>query len=236
MKPVSVEAFDIFSQGEIPECDSCGVNSDCESGTWSSALVSNDVCVPPSFAVEVVGVGEMSDSGWEFGSGCGSVSVSGVLVVPDVGETNPSVVTVMCEGVPSDSEWDFVEPQSFSFSKKRDFRLCGTSELPQQRAPLRQWRQSERGRVASASQRHGLGCGIRAKTMHEENFLGSCLREDGREKEKERWEWALRVEEERNEKRRREERRDPNGESQKMKRARFGELWWSVLGRPLGEA
>ena len=27
----------------------------------------------------------------------------------------------MCEGVRSDSEWDFVEPQSFSFSKKRKF-------------------------------------------------------------------------------------------------------------------
>ena len=53
MKPVSVEAFDIFSQGEISECDSC-VNSDCESGKWSSALVSNDIRVPLSFADEVV--------------------------------------------------------------------------------------------------------------------------------------------------------------------------------------
>ena len=26
----------------------------------------------------------------------------------------------MCEGVPSDSERDFVEPQSFSFSRKRN--------------------------------------------------------------------------------------------------------------------
>ena len=49
--PVSLEAFDIFSQGDISECDSCGVTSDCESGTWSSALVSNDIHVPPSFAV-----------------------------------------------------------------------------------------------------------------------------------------------------------------------------------------
>ena len=32
VNPVSVEAFDIFSQGEISECDSCGVNSDSESG------------------------------------------------------------------------------------------------------------------------------------------------------------------------------------------------------------
>ena len=37
VNPVSVEAFDIFSHEEISECDSCGVNSDCESGTWSSA-------------------------------------------------------------------------------------------------------------------------------------------------------------------------------------------------------
>ena len=28
--PVSVEAFDIFSQGEISECGSCGVDSDSE--------------------------------------------------------------------------------------------------------------------------------------------------------------------------------------------------------------
>ena len=56
---------------------------------------------------------------------CGSVAVSGVPVVSDVGETAPSVVTVMCEGAPQDSEWDFVEPQSFSFSKKRNIRLCG---------------------------------------------------------------------------------------------------------------
>ena len=69
--------------------------------------------------MEVVGVGELSDSGWEFGSECGSVAVSGVLVVSDVGESASSVVTVLCEGVPSDAEWDFVEPQSFSFSKKR---------------------------------------------------------------------------------------------------------------------
>ena len=70
MNQVSVEAFDIFSQGAISECNSCGVNSDCESRKWSSALVSNDIYVPPSLAVEVVGVGEMSDSGWEFGSEC----------------------------------------------------------------------------------------------------------------------------------------------------------------------
>ena len=64
-----------------------------------------------------MGHGEPSDSGWEFGSECGSVAVSGVPVVTDVGETAPSDVSVMCEGVPSDSEWDFVEPQSFSLSR-----------------------------------------------------------------------------------------------------------------------
>ena len=44
-----------------------------------------------------------------------------VPVVPDVGEATPSVVTVVCGGVPSDSEWDFLDPKSFSFSKKRNF-------------------------------------------------------------------------------------------------------------------
>ena len=102
MNPVSQKAFDIFSQGEISECDSCGVNSDCESGKWSSAHVSGDVYVPTSFAFDVVGVGELLDSGWEFGSECGSVAVSGVPVVSDVGETTPSVVTVLCEGVLSE--------------------------------------------------------------------------------------------------------------------------------------
>ena len=82
----------------------------------------------PSFAVEVVGDGEPSDSCWELGSECGSVAVSGVPEVPDVGETAPSLVTVMCEGVPSDSEWDFVEPQSFSFSKKGNFACVENQE------------------------------------------------------------------------------------------------------------
>ena len=108
VNPVSVDAFDIFSQGEISECGSV-----VEPGKWSSALVSNDKNVLPSFAVEVVGVGEVSGSVWELGSACGSIAVSGVPVVPDVGVTAPSAV--MCGGVPSDSEWDFVEPQSFFF-------------------------------------------------------------------------------------------------------------------------
>ena len=56
MNPVSVKAFDIFSSGEISECDSECV-SVAESVMWSSALVSNDIFVPPSDAVNVVGVG-----------------------------------------------------------------------------------------------------------------------------------------------------------------------------------
>ena len=113
-------------------------NSDCESGTRSSAVVSNDIHVLPSFAVEVVGVGEPSDSDWEFVSECGSVAVSGVPVVTEVGETAPSVVTVMCEGVPSDSEWDFVEPQSFSFSKKRNFACVeGQEDMNYEGTPVK---------------------------------------------------------------------------------------------------
>ena len=77
--------------------------------------------MPPSFAVEVVGVGETLDSGLEFMSGCGSVAVSGVPVVTDVSGTARSVVIEMCEGVALGSEWEFVEPQSFPFSKKRKF-------------------------------------------------------------------------------------------------------------------
>ena len=61
--------LDIFSHGEIAECDLCGADSDCESGTWSSAIVSSDILVLPSFAVEVLGDGEPSDSGWDLGSG-----------------------------------------------------------------------------------------------------------------------------------------------------------------------
>ena len=123
-EPVSVEDFEIFSQGEMSEGDSCGVcfvDSDCVLGAWTTELVSSSVCVPSSFAVEVVGDGDPSDSGWEFVSECGSVAGSDVLVIAGVGLSAPSVVTVVCEDVPSDSEWDFLEPQSFSFSKKRNF-------------------------------------------------------------------------------------------------------------------
>ena len=45
MNQVSVEAVDIFSPGRISESDSCGADSDCGPGTWSSALVSDSVVV-----------------------------------------------------------------------------------------------------------------------------------------------------------------------------------------------
>ena len=118
MNPVSVEAFDIFSQGEISECDSCGVNSDCESGTWSSALVSNDIRVPPSFAVDVVGGGE------EFGSECGSVAVSGVLC----GYCCDFSFCCDCEVCLRTLSGILWNPQSFSFSKKRSFACVEDQE------------------------------------------------------------------------------------------------------------
>ena len=74
------------------------------------------------------GDGEPSDSVCEFGSEGGTVAVSGVPVASVLGESAPSVVTVMCGGVPSDSEWDFVEVQSFSFSKKRNFACVEDQE------------------------------------------------------------------------------------------------------------
>ena len=52
--------------------------------------------------------------------------MSGMLVVAGVGDF--FVVSVMCEGVPSDSEWDWVEPHSFSFSKKRKFACVADQE------------------------------------------------------------------------------------------------------------
>ena len=44
------------------------------------------------------------------------VTLTGVLVVSDVLVSSSSAVAEMCE---PDSDWEFVEPQSFSFSKKR---------------------------------------------------------------------------------------------------------------------
>ena len=122
MNQVSLEAFDIFSQGEISERDSCGVDSDCEFGAWSGELVSSRVCVLSSSALEL-GDGDPSDSGWEFVSECGSVAGSDVPVLAGVRVSAPSVVTLMCEGVPSDSERDFVDPQSFLLSPRSEISL-----------------------------------------------------------------------------------------------------------------
>ena len=76
---ISVEAFDIFSPGEMLEWDSCGVAFDCELEAWSSELVSSSVCVPSSSAVELVGDCDPSDSSWKFVSECGPVAGSAVL-------------------------------------------------------------------------------------------------------------------------------------------------------------
>ena len=54
------------------------------------------------------------------------------------------------------------------------------------------------------------------KTMHEENWLSSWLREDGREKEKRTANVSEEDEEERCEEKRRGERREQNGESPNM--------------------
>ena len=48
-------------------------------------------------------------------------------VVTDVLVSASSTVAVTCEGVSSDSGWEFVEPQSFLFSKKASSLLCGES-------------------------------------------------------------------------------------------------------------
>ena len=55
----------------------------------------------------------------------------GVRVVPDVIDvlvSPSSVVTEFFDGVPCCSDWDFVEPQSFSFSKKRAHSCTVTQE------------------------------------------------------------------------------------------------------------
>ena len=54
---MSEPSLGVGSHGDISECGSCGVSSDCDTGAWSSALVSGDIRVLSSFAVEVVGDG-----------------------------------------------------------------------------------------------------------------------------------------------------------------------------------
>ena len=86
---VSVEAFEIFSQRE--DVESCGGFS------WEHLLEEPEDlsdCEPDS---------------------CAHVRV--VLVVTDVPVSPSSVVTAFCDVSPCGSDWEFVEPQSFSFSK-----------------------------------------------------------------------------------------------------------------------
>ena len=83
------------------------------------------------------------------------------------------------------------------------------------------------------------------KAMHEENFLSSWLREDGNEKEERIMKIGKKTKEEIGEKRRREEEKENETRSVKMKmcpflflgglqyiqsRVRSGDLWWSFLG------
>ena len=60
-------------------------------------------------------------------SDCGSVALSGVVVVTVVPVSPPSAVAGMSEALLSDSDWEIVEPQSFSSSTKRRVVLCGES-------------------------------------------------------------------------------------------------------------
>ena len=58
-------------------------------------------------------------------SDCELVSSARVRVVPDATVSPSSVVTEFCDGFSGCSDWEFVEPQSFSFSRNR--ALCCTS-------------------------------------------------------------------------------------------------------------
>ena len=51
-----------------------------------------------------------------------------VPLLIDVPVSPSSVVTELCDVSPCGSDWGFVEPQSFSFSKKRAHRVTGTQE------------------------------------------------------------------------------------------------------------
>ena len=54
--PFRMEAFDIFSQGKFRSAIRAVKTLTVNRVRWSSALVSSDIHVPPSFAVEVVGM------------------------------------------------------------------------------------------------------------------------------------------------------------------------------------
>ena len=113
---VSVEAFEICSHGR--DLESCGDLS------WEDFLDTTE------------DLSDRESGAW--------VVVPVVLAVTDVLVSPSSVVTEFCDVSSCCSDWDFVEPQSFSFSKKRS--LCCTStqeelrfEEPQVKAPL-SWR------------------------------------------------------------------------------------------------
>ena len=90
---VSVEAFEIFSQGE--DLESCG-------DVWGDPLDKPE---------------DLSDC--ELAS-CELVrAVLDGRDVTDVPVSPSSVITELCDVSPCRSGWEFVEPQSFSFSKKR---------------------------------------------------------------------------------------------------------------------
>ena len=63
-------------------------------------------------------------------------------MVPDVPVSSSSVVTEFCDVSPCCSDWESVEPQSFSFFKKRALHCSSTQEEmrfedSQVKAPLR---------------------------------------------------------------------------------------------------
>ena len=64
-------------------------------------------------------------------SDCEPVSCAHVRVVPDVTDvlvSFSSVVTELCDVSSCCSDWEFVEPQSFSFSRKRALCCASTQE------------------------------------------------------------------------------------------------------------
>ena len=68
-------------------------------------------------------------------SDCGSVALSGVSVVTDVLVSPSSKVAVLSVAVLSDSDWEIVEPQSFSFSRKRSVVRVENHEGTRVKAP-----------------------------------------------------------------------------------------------------
>ena len=97
-----MEAFEIFSQGR--DLESCGDVS------WEHLLEEPEDlsgCEPASYEL------------------CVRCLVSDVIDVP---VSPSSVVTELCDVSPCGSDWGFVEPQSFSFSKKCAHSATDTQE------------------------------------------------------------------------------------------------------------